>query len=204
MRTLAIGDIHGCSKALAALLRYVRPDPDDLLVFLGDYIDRGPDSRGVINQLLQVAGRCHTVFLRGNHEVMLLAAREDPLKASNWLSCGGLEALVSYEAQFRDDWRAGIPEPHWRFFETTVRAHETAHHIFVHAGLDHGADLEAQPDWLLFWAVWDQMHLRSHPPVRWLSFRSWLHRLHRYRGRCRGLADLPRRQFWKVLAGERT
>lgn len=82
MRILAIGDIHGCDTALENLLLQVRPAPADQLVFLGDYIDRGPASRAVVDRLLALYTKCRTVFLRGNHEVMILAARGDPLKAS--------------------------------------------------------------------------------------------------------------------------
>src|SRR6266550_3145025 len=96
MRTLAIGDIHGCNAALSALLEQVQPDPADQIIFLGDYIDRGPASRAVIDTLLELRKSCSTVFLRGNHEVMILDARDDSTKANLWQSYGGLEALISY------------------------------------------------------------------------------------------------------------
>ena len=64
-RTIAIGDIHGCSAALDALLDAVRPTPEDVVVTLGDVIDCGPDSRGVVERLLDLAGRCRLVFLTG-------------------------------------------------------------------------------------------------------------------------------------------
>ena len=66
-RIIAIGDIHGCSKALAALVEAIGPGPDDTLVPLGDYIDRGPDSRGVLDQLISLGERCLVVPLMGNH-----------------------------------------------------------------------------------------------------------------------------------------
>ena len=157
MRTLAIGDIHGCDRELAALLRQVQPEPGDRLVFLGDYIDRGPDSRAVIDRLLGLAAQCQTVFLRGNHEVMLLAAREDPLKVDGWLGHGGREALASYGVEFSATWAAAIPDSHWAFFESTLRFYETARHIFVHACLDPELDMDAQPDGLLFWEFLDRM-----------------------------------------------
>ena len=74
-RIIAIGDVHGCSAALAALVQAIAPTPLDTLVFLGDYIDRGPDSRGVLEQVIALAERCIVVPLLGNHEEMLLAAR---------------------------------------------------------------------------------------------------------------------------------
>lgn len=112
MRTLAIGDIHGCNAALRALLEKVRPESTDQVIFLGDYIDRGPASRAVIHTLLELRKACTTVFLRGNHEVMILDARGDATKASLWQSYGGLETLVSYGvnyANYGPDWVQAIP-----------------------------------------------------------------------------------------------
>ncbi len=74
-RTIAIGDIHGCADALATLIAAIEPGPDDLVVTLGDYIDRGPDSRGTIELLIALAGRCRLVPILGNHDQMLLELR---------------------------------------------------------------------------------------------------------------------------------
>ena len=79
-RTIAIGDIHGCSVALAALLGVIEPCPDDLLVTLGDYINRGPDSRGVLDRLIKLSNQCRLVPLLGNHEEMLFEALSDTLE----------------------------------------------------------------------------------------------------------------------------
>ena len=73
-RTIAIGDIHGCADALYALLEVVDPGRDDLVVTLGDYVDRGPNTRGVINQLIELSRRCEYIALIGNHEAMMLDA----------------------------------------------------------------------------------------------------------------------------------
>jgi serine/threonine protein phosphatase 1 len=97
-RTIAIGDIHGCSAALAALIQAIDPMPLDTLVFLGDYIDRGPDSRGVLAQVIALGERCSVVPLLGNHEEMLLAAMEGQSELRYWLSFGGMAALASYDA----------------------------------------------------------------------------------------------------------
>src|SRR5215469_18940942 len=139
MRNLAIGDIHGCHTALTTLLNHIRPVAGDSLIFLGDYIDRGPASRQVVETLLELKQVC-SIFLRGNHEVMILESRNDSLKENNWQSYGGLEALVSYGVNYRGDWVSRIPAAHWRFFERTVKFFETETHIFVHACLD--AELE--------------------------------------------------------------
>src|SRR6185369_17673450 len=95
-RIIAVGDVHGCSAALASLVRAIDPTPLDTLVFLGDYIDRGPDSRGVLEQVIALAERCTVVPLLGNHEEMLLAALEGQSELRYWLKFGGTEALASY------------------------------------------------------------------------------------------------------------
>jgi len=160
MRTLAIGDIHGCNAALLTLLNRVRPAAGDKIIFVGDYIDRGPTSRQVIETLLELRKACSPIFLRGNHEVMILDAREDSLKENLWQSYGGLETLFSYGANYRQDWASMIPVSHWEFFETTAKYHETDTHIFVHACLDPDLDMKAQPDWLLYWEFFEG--LRPH------------------------------------------
>jgi serine/threonine protein phosphatase 1 len=157
MRVLAIGDIHGCNEALSALLKEVQPGPEDEVIFLGDYIDRGPASREVIDTLIKLKQTCSIVFLRGNHEVMILDAREDTLKSNLWQSYGGLETLYSYGAGYRDDWFAAIPAAHWKFFEETKRHFENDTHIFVHACLDPELNLDEQPDWLLYWEFFERL-----------------------------------------------
>ena len=129
-RVIAIGDIHGCAAALAALVEAVRPGPDDTLVPLGDSIDRGPDSRGVLDQLLALSGRCQLVPLLGNHEELLLAARSDAWSLEFWLACGGRATLASYG---QDAGLAAIPAAHWAFLEGCPKVYETSTHIFAHA-----------------------------------------------------------------------
>ena len=157
MRTLAIGDIHGCHVALTCLLEQVAPQADDKMIFLGDYIDRGPASRAVVESMSNWTAKCPAIFLRGNHEVMILAAREDELKANLWQSYGGFEALVSYGAAHDSGWAAKIPKSHWEFFMRTARYWETENHIFVHACLDPETDMDAQSDWMLYWEYVDRL-----------------------------------------------
>lgn len=157
MRVLAIGDIHGSKVALDALLQQVQPGPKDQLVFLGDYIDRGPASREVVDTLLQLKQRCATIFLRGNHESMILDALDGALKSDTWQSCGGLETLYSYNAAYQPDWTRRIPTEHWEFFARTDRFFENGSNIFVHAGLDPELSLDEQPDWLLCWEYFDRI-----------------------------------------------
>jgi serine/threonine protein phosphatase 1 len=161
MPLLAIGDIHGCLRSLETLIQKVNPTPDDQLIFLGDYVNRGPDSRGVIQFLIDLSKRHRCVFLRGNHEIMMLSARLDESIASSWRMCGGRETLRSYDAPAEGNWPQHIPAEHWEFLEKTERMLVTPHHIFVHACLDPDRDLDKQPDEVLFWERFGQIQL--HP-----------------------------------------
>ena len=96
MRTLAFGDIHGATANLDALLAAVAPTPDDWLIFLGDYVDRGPDSKGVLDRLIALKATHRVVCLRGNHELMMLQARADAGMRKMWLGVGGMQCLASY------------------------------------------------------------------------------------------------------------
>jgi serine/threonine protein phosphatase 1 len=153
MRTLAIGDVHGCPAALDALLAAARPTPDDVLVFLGDYVDRGPDSRGVIDRVLALRRAHRVIALRGNHELMMLRARADRAEYRMWCDVGGLQCLASYgPAPGRVGTLADVPAAHWRFLdEECVDYHETDTHIFVHANLAAELPLDEQPELMLFW-----------------------------------------------------
>jgi serine/threonine protein phosphatase 1 len=147
-RTIAIGDIHGCGEALRALLTVIDPKPDDTVVALGDYVDRGPTTRDVLDQLLALSKKCRLVTLRGNHELMILAARENAADRSFWLQCGGREALESYgpAATIED-----IPEAHWQFIEGTQLYYETPSHIFTHANYVPGLPMDQQDPNVLLW-----------------------------------------------------
>jgi serine/threonine protein phosphatase 1 len=140
-RTIAIGDVHGCSAALAALIEVIQPGAEDTVVALGDYIDRGIDSRGVIDLLIDLALPCRLVPLLGNHEEMLLAARSDQWSLEFWLACGGITTLDSYGD---DGGLQVIPEEHWAFLHTCRKVHETDTHVFVHA--KEGFRLPTDPD----------------------------------------------------------
>ncbi len=125
--TYVIGDIHGCLRPLQRLLDKIAPRPGDEVVFIGDYIDRGPQSREVVEHLLGLPYRC--IFLLGNHEKMLL----DFLTGDDqglFLANGGLATLESYGGDF-----ANIPPAHLRFFHSLQRMYETVGHLFVHAGI---------------------------------------------------------------------
>lgn len=164
-RTIAIGDIHGCLDALAALIDAVGPGPEDTLITLGDHIDRGPDSRGVLDQLIALAGRCRLVPLLGDHEEMLLDALRDTAALRRWLTCGGAETLRSYgwspggPRRVLADW---IPKRHREFLADCRPYHETDSHLFVHAGFLPELPMEQQPGQALRWRVTDARTVSPH------------------------------------------
>lgn len=152
MRQLAVGDIHGSFKALVTLSEYVPFKGDDVIVTLGDYVDRGPDSQTVLNWLTRFAERGNLIALRGNHEIMMLEARDSDKSLKQWLGCGGDATLASYSPLGDAGKLVDVPEEHWEFLTTQTRAFfETESHFFVHANAYPGCSLEDQPDFMLYW-----------------------------------------------------
>ena len=135
---IAVGDIHGCLNELNNLIGKM-PIKSSLLVFLGDYIDRGPNSYGVIEYIKYLENtnrKYRTVFLRGNHEDMLLKAidGEGPVDWHHiWINNGGVQTLQSYGVSNIFELRDKYPS-HIKFLRNTKIEHETEKHIFVHAG----------------------------------------------------------------------
>jgi serine/threonine protein phosphatase 1 len=161
MRTLAIGDIHGCSAALDALLAAVSPTPDDQIVTLGDYVDRGPDTRGVLDRLLELDRSHRLAPLRGNHEIMMMDARTHGLGL--WSQVGGDQTLASYTQDGQPARLSDVPKEHWEFIEhRCLPWHETPTHIFVHAGLHPDVPLREQDEYDLFWQRLHPEFLRPH------------------------------------------
>ena len=125
----------------------VGPTLDDQVVFLGDYIDRGPASAGVINYLIEFGNTLPTtIFLRGNHEQMF-SDYLDGHDPALFLMNGGVETLNSYHD--REQWP--IPSAHHAFLAELKNYYETEKHIFVHAGLRPGIPLAGQSDKDLLW-----------------------------------------------------
>lgn len=145
MRTIAIGDIHGCSKALQGVLEVVKPTSDDRLIFLGDYVDRGPDSKGVIDLLLELRQHCKTVFLLGNHEIMFRGALRG-LDPNLWLQIGGQPTVASYGGRLDM-----VNESHIDFLDACLPYYETEKHLFVHANYLPDLPLDVQPEAALYW-----------------------------------------------------
>lgn len=168
----AVGDVHGRLDALGLLLHDLaedalaaRPAQPPLLIFLGDYVDRGPDSRGVV-ELIQKARRWprfEVRALKGNHEEALLQFLEDPDFGPIWFDNGGGATLLSYGvapplkaeseawARARDEFAAALPIAHKRFFENLELMIVQGDYAFVHAGVRPGVPLAEQAEHDLLW-----------------------------------------------------
>ncbi|MFM7151516.1 MAG: metallophosphoesterase family protein [Gemmataceae bacterium] len=152
MRTLVIGDIHGCSLALEKLLEVVKPTSKDRIITLGDYVDRWPASRQVVDRILELRKRYQIISLRGNHEEMMLLSRHDPEQRDMWHRFGGKQTLESYGHKVTDDEYRKVPADHWNFLEKDLLDwYETENHIFVHATLTPDLPLGQQDRQQLLW-----------------------------------------------------
>jgi serine/threonine protein phosphatase 1 len=169
----AVGDVHGRADLLELLLQYITHQARSvegrrvLLVGLGDYIDRGPKSRQVVDQLLalRAAKNLEIHYLRGNHERIFLDFLIDPAgNGPSWRQFGGREALASYgvlapeanddEAAWlaaRDGLQAALPPAHLAFFENLETSFELGDYFFAHAGAKPGVPLAAQLEEDLLW-----------------------------------------------------
>jgi serine/threonine protein phosphatase 1 len=150
-----IGDLHGCLAPLQRLLEHLEPDlHQDRLLFVGDYIDRGPDSRGVVDYILGLKARYpaeNIICLKGNHEVMFLdflAGKDRNLFLMN----GGLNTLRDYWGEGWDEQsELVLPLDHARFYQELQLFYEIEDYIFVHGGLKPGVPLAEQVDEDLCW-----------------------------------------------------
>ena len=158
-RTIAIGDIHGCIHALDKLLELLAPSTDDTLVFLGDFVDQGRDSRDVLDRLITLAGECRLIPILGNHEEMLLEALHNENALKSWLNAGGFATLNSYVFGANID---VIPEDHLRFMRECRPYYETESHIFTHAGYDPALAMNQQPEYALRWALLEEPYPDPH------------------------------------------
>ncbi len=151
-RIYAVGDIHGCYDKLLELMEKMDIDfESDTLVFLGDYIDRGPQSFEVVAYLADLKQRyANTIFLKGNHEEMLekYLSGEDRI---TYLVNGGQQTLESYMNRPRPEGEPAIPNSHLEFFKALRIYYETQNYIFVHAGLKNKVPLEKQKTEDLLW-----------------------------------------------------
>ena len=129
-RRFAFTDIHGCLRTFNRLLQRIDLQPLDTLYFLGDYIDRGPDSKGVIDRILELRAAGHAVqCLKGNHEEMLLRGLNDPKAHQLWMRNGGHTTYLSYGSE-------GLPAAHRAFYESLQTHILLPDYLLVHAGFD--------------------------------------------------------------------
>jgi len=151
-RIFAVGDIHGCLDKLVSLMDIIDVDlKKETLVFMGDYIDRGPHSKEVVDYLIDLAsGGNRVVFLKGNHELMLqnYLSGEDKL---SFLYNGGEATLGSYMKSGGLNEANLIPPEHLEFFDNLRLYYETENYIFVHGGLKANIPLEHQDEWDMLW-----------------------------------------------------
>jgi serine/threonine protein phosphatase 1 len=197
MRVYAVGDIHGRADLLADTVaridddRMRRPIEHAIEVYLGDYIDRGPDSKTVIDLLSVRLVKKHAVCLRGNHEALMEDFLRDPANLDPWLQLGGKQTLASYGVHLRSGPDAAI-DTHRRFWRAFPRAHEMflqclrysfccGDFVFVHAGIRPGVAIARQHFHDLLWIrreFLDSLHdhgryiVHGHTPVGHPDIRS--------------------------------
>ena len=169
LRIYAVGDIHGRADLLRSMFARIdadlalHPMSNSVEVFMGDYIDRGPASREVIDQLIARSLTHQTVFLRGNHETFLSRFTTTPSILSEWQQLGGLETLMSYgiapSINARPDTQMRLaaalnrvlPERHRAFLAQTRLSYSCGDFFFAHAGVRPGVSLESQCEEDLLW-----------------------------------------------------
>ena len=168
-RIYAVGDVHGRADLLGPLLTRIDADlgcspiPQPIQVFLGDYIDRGPHSREVLD-LLIARGRTHNLFcLKGNHEIFVDQFLDDPSVLSDWKHLGGISTLLSYgvtpsvpdepraQAAAAEAFRQALPHSHRHFIQGLALSFTCGDFFFVHAGVRPGVPLRKQRQEDLLW-----------------------------------------------------
>lgn len=170
-RVYAIGDIHGRADLLDELHARILEDSRasdaerHVVVYLGDYVDRGPDSKGVIDRLLgDLLPGFERVFLKGNHEDAFLTFFQEPETGRDWKDYGGLETLMSYGVRAlplkdepdafvaaRDDLAKNFPSAHLDFLGSLSLSHAEGDYYFAHAGVRPGRPLSGQTGEDLMW-----------------------------------------------------
>ena len=163
LRVYAVGDVHGCLDRLVNLHWAIAADlaahkvADSVLIHLGDYVDRGPDSAAVVWLLAGTVAPpvARRVDLKGNHEVMMLAALEGRVRvAETWLENGGAATLESYHVPLDAspaEWHLSVPLAHRRWLATRELTHQEGNYLFVHAGIRPGRQLYKQSADDLLW-----------------------------------------------------
>jgi serine/threonine protein phosphatase 1 len=193
MRIYAIGDIHGCADLLERAFSFIDHDLRQadgkriVQVFLGDYVDRGPDSSRTLDLLIERTRYHEVIFIRGNHEQLLLDFIAQPSVLSDWWPIGGAQTLMSYglaprlncssaeEASLRDALVLAMPPSHRAFLASLRSAYICGDFFFTHAGVRPGVALELQSEDDLMWirepflsshTNFGKMVVHGHTPVR--------------------------------------
>ncbi|MFN0023419.1 MAG: metallophosphoesterase family protein [Parvularculaceae bacterium] len=189
-RLYAVGDIHGCAGLLRQLLKAIEADPGEKprrLIFLGDYIDRGEDSKDVLDQLIAIKARdAAAIFLKGNHEQALLDFLDAPDRNEDWLHWGGDKTLESYgveniwqkaPARLAEELANRLPASHRDFLRSLELWRVVGDYVFVHAGFKPGVALHEQKEEDCLWiraefhntppdARLEQTVVHGHHPVK--------------------------------------
>jgi serine/threonine protein phosphatase 1 len=177
VRIYAVGDVHGCNFVLQHLVALIDahlmtfPSRRPILVFLGDYVDRGPDSRQVIDQLISLRQHREAIFLKGNHETYLLEFLERPTILTKWIHFGGLDTLRSYGLNSANNFDPEEQESlasalrvaldatgHLQFLDGLQTSFVCEDFFFVHAGVRPGIPLDRQSEEDLLWIREDFLH----------------------------------------------
>jgi serine/threonine protein phosphatase 1 len=178
VRIYAISDIHGCAHLLKQMLTVIDADvahsrPRHAIeVYLGDYIDRGPDSFATLDLLIKRSRRGNMVFLKGNHEAFLGEVLRDPSRITDWFQFGGIQTLMSYglsppsnpddeeQRALVRELAAAMPPQHLEFLQRLRLTFTCGDFFFVHAGVRPGIPLPEQQEADLLWIR--EEFLRSH------------------------------------------
>jgi len=198
MRLYAIGDIHGRSDCLRRAHDLIDRDIAErdagdrtLEIYIGDYVDRGPDSKGVIDLLVARSIATSTVFLRGNHEIVMESFLRGQIPFEDWRRLGGLETVLSYGVDARGllekggirprDLAEKVPVSHLRFISSLKSVYTAGGYCFVHAGIRPGVAIERQSigdlawirgDFLNFTGSFGFIVIHGHTPVKSIDFLS--------------------------------
>lgn len=199
MRIYAIGDVHGRADLLERLMARIDahilayPIVRPILLFVGDYIDRGPSSREVLDLLIKCAWVREVVFLRGNHDNFIMKFLQTPEVLRDWSKMGGLETLMSYGLQpsigaddatrkeLAEALAARLPAAHRQFLDGLVSSFSCGGYFFAHAGVRPGIPLAKQSDDDLLWIRnefllhednFPKIIVHGHTPVREVDIRT--------------------------------
>jgi serine/threonine protein phosphatase 1 len=150
--TFAIGDIHGALHKLEVLMARCEHHADGRplrFVFVGDYIDRGPDSAGVVRCVMALQAKMpeRVIALKGNHEATLLGVLDGTTSFAHWLLQGGAATLLSYGVQYPGE----LPRDHLAWMRALQTSFDDGRRLFVHAGIDPEKPLDAQDEFDLLW-----------------------------------------------------